>query len=227
MSNYKLDRIAESLAERGADPERLDLVDRARRFKRSWVEMAEGLVRVRDSRAYERWGYPDIHAYCAQELQIRSATVDKLLLSYLAVRRHAPRVLERDGVDEPLPAMDAVDYFARAVGTDAANDAPEPVRDAADEVVEELRHAVFDERSPVAVLRRRFDPVLFPKPDGAEELSSLRKADGAARRLLALLDGVDGLSRRRVREVSAALEGLREDLAPLLESARERVREAS
>src|SRR5687767_8775032 len=102
-SHPKLDALAQMLERTGDDPQRLELVHRAQRFKRSWLELAEALQALSRSRAYEAWGYADLREYCSKELLIRSATVDKLLLSFSTLERHAPEVLERDGVARNIP----------------------------------------------------------------------------------------------------------------------------
>jgi hypothetical protein len=65
MTSRQLDEREALLEQQGAEPLRLEMLRLARSFKRSWIEMAEALVRLRDSRAYEGWGYPDLYAYCA------------------------------------------------------------------------------------------------------------------------------------------------------------------
>ncbi len=221
----KLDEIAASLADKGDDAQRLELVQRARRFKRSWVEMAEALVHVRATRAYERWGYADLYAYCQAELQIRKGTVDKLTGSFVALRAHAPEVLQRDGVAQPIPTVDAVDYFAQALRAtrDGDGDAEaEPQHPPG--VIAELRSAVFDDNENVVSLRRRFNPVLHPKPEGAGEVEALDKTRAAARRLENLLSECPGVTKKRVAEVQAALDHLQEDLDALVSRARDRTR---
>jgi hypothetical protein len=193
-------------------------VQRAQRFKRSWVELAEALVQLRDSRAYQAWGYADLHAYCAEELAIKSATVDKLLLSFHTVAQHAPEVLRRDGVARDIPSIDAIDYFTRALGSD---EKPGPFRriDAPGDVVEQLRSAVFDEASSVRELRERFDPLVRPKPEHGEPLERLRKARAALQKLHAVLPEIDGLGEGRVARLRSTLEGLDRDLEALEASA--------
>jgi hypothetical protein len=214
-SRSKLDDLADMLARTGDDPERLDVVQRAQRFKRSWVDLAESLVRLRKSRAYETWGYADLHEYCNKELAIRGATVDKLLLSFTTVERHAPEVLARDGVARDIPSIEAVDFFTRALGSD---DKPGPFRrlDAPDDVVEQLRSAVFDEGQGVRELRERFNPVLHPKNDNDETRDVVRKAQAAARRLIDMLSEIEGLTEARVGRTIAALEAVLRDLDGLL-----------
>jgi hypothetical protein len=214
-SRSKLDALAEMLERTGDNPERLDVVQRAQRFKRSWVDLAESLIRLRKTRAYEAWGYADLHEYCNKELAIRGATVDKLLLSFSTVERHAPEVLARDGVARDIPSIEAVEYFTRALGSD---EKPGPFRrlDAPDEVVEQLRNAVFEEGQGVRELRERFNPVLHPKSDSDESEDLVRKARATANKLIELLPEVDGLTGARVGRTIAALEAVMRDLDALL-----------
>ena len=213
-SNKKLDALAQMLERTGDDPVRLDLVQRAQRFKRSWVELAEALTRLRNSRSYEAWGYASLHEYCAKELSITAATVDKLVLSFATVTRHAPGVLRHDGVAHIIPSIDAVDYFSRALGSD---ERPGPFRrlDAADDAVEQLRAAVFDQGQSVRELRERWNPVLHAKPEATDAEELIRKTRATAEKLSQLLPEIDGLTEARVGRVLAALEVLVRDLDAL------------
>ena len=101
------------------------------------------------------------------------ATADKLTGSYVALKRHAPSVLKRDGLNERIPTCDAVDYFAKALKKGPSNDA-EHERAVDQEVVDELRAAVFEEGAPVTELRKRFNPVFNPKPEGAEQIAIVK-----------------------------------------------------
>jgi hypothetical protein len=214
--NPKLDALEKMLERGGDDPQRLELVKRAQRFKRSWVELAEALDKLRKNRAFERWGYGDLQDYCSKELQIRGATVDKLLLSLSTVQRHAPEVLKRDGVAHDIPSLDAVDYFGRALGTE---EKPGPVRrlDAPDAVIEQLRNAVFDEGQGVRELRQHFTPILRPEREHEERGDdAVRKAKAAAEKLVELVPNIRGVSEARVGRVLAVLEALLRDLESLV-----------
>jgi hypothetical protein len=226
----KIDALLARLEESGADPQRLAALRSTQRFKRSWVELAEVLVTIRRDSAYEAWGHEDFYAYCAQELFLKRATVDKLTVSFSTLQRLAPSVLKWDGVEREIPSLQAVDYFSRAMGTGggsaddrAANDAAPAPAPPPREVIKELRHAVFDEGQSVAELRRRFDPILHPKPAGAEQLETISKAITAARRLAELLPDVDGLTDKRVATTEKALGGLRQELEELATPLREKL----
>lgn len=224
----KIEALLASLEQSGADPQRLEALRRTQRFKRSWVELAETLVDVRRSNGFAAWGYDDFYKYCAQELFLKRGTVDKLTMSFSTLKRLAPQVLKWDGVEREVPSYQAVDYFSKAMGRAdgrAANDTPPPAKPPR-EVMKELRHAVFDEGQSVAELRRRFDPILHPKPAGAEQLETITKAMSAARKLAELVPDVEGLTDQRVASVEKVLGGLRQELEELAAPLRDKIERA-
>lgn len=221
QATEKIEALLARLEDSGADPRRLEVLRATQRFKRSWVELAESLVAIRREKAHEDWGYADFHKYCADELHLRRSTVDKLTISFSTLKRLAPQVLQWDGVEREVPSLQAVDYFGKAV--QAANVPPAEGKQPTPpsrEVIKDLRKAVFDEGQSVAELRRRFDPILRPKPKGAEELEVISKALGATRKLAELLPEIEGLTDRCVTTVEKALGGLRQDLEALAEPLR-------
>jgi len=215
-THQKLGDLAEALEAEGADELRVHVVRRAREFKRSWVMMAEALVEVRNRESYLQWGYEDFYSYCSLELQLKQATADKLTGSYVALKRHAPSVLKRDGLNERIPTCDAVDYFAKALRRSPGSETDrEPAVDR--NLVDQLREAVFEEGAPVTELRKRFNPLFHPKPSGAEQLDTIRRATASVRRLEKMIEEIDGLRRPTVRATLDSLEALREELTRLLE----------
>lgn len=180
-----LDRFAESLREKGETGLRLRAVETARQFKRSWLEMARVILEVRNRRSYESWGFRDVYAYCYEELRIKRPTVEKLILSYSTISEHAPKVLNYDGIAQQIPSVDSVDYLAKALREreDEDDDSPLPSED----VIAELKQAIFEEGAPVQSLRKRFDPIINPKSEADLEREAIKKALGALRRLEATL----------------------------------------
>ena len=204
----RLEQRAQQLEQAGADALRIEALARAGRFKRSWIEMAETLLEVRQKGSFEHWGYKDLYAYCSDELLLRRKTVDKLVGSYAALKRHAPEKLT---AEQTLPSFDSVDYYTRAVEEPTGEPGP-----AQGEVADELKKAVFDDLEPVTTLRKRFNPVLYSKSDEEEERARFERANNGSRRLRESIARLDGLSSRRVATVTAALEGLERDLERLI-----------
>src|SRR5207249_2933114 len=115
MHQTNVDRALAALEERHADdPERVEILRRTRRFKASWLELAEALAEVKRGKGWERWGYDDFEAYTKGELKLNSSTVDKLTGSYMFLHKRAPEVLKRDPLDAPLPSYQAIDFLRRA-----------------------------------------------------------------------------------------------------------------
>ena len=146
-------------------------------------------------------------------------------MSFSTLQRLAPQVLKWDGIQREVPSYQAVDYFGKAMDkakeAKAANGAP-PER----ETLKELRTAVFDEGQSVGELRRRFDPVFYPKPKGADDLEVIGKAKGAANKLATVLPDVPGLSAKCTTAVEKALGILREELEEIEAPIREKVDKA-
>lgn len=190
----------------------MEAVTRARAFKRSWVDMAEALVEIRNQGWHKRWGYETLHGYALEELHIKRSTVDKLTGSYMALEQHVPHVLQWDGVAQSMPDMDAVEYFARAVDPQPAREGQPPPEPPSADVVEQLKQAIFEDQVSSPSLRRRFNPLLHPKPETDPRAELMARIRASAERLEAMLANVEGLSEETVQHVTRALDELRQEL---------------
>ncbi|MBO6933787.1 MAG: hypothetical protein JJ863_02390 [Deltaproteobacteria bacterium] len=212
-THERLQDLEDLLASQGADRVRLELVRRARIFKRSWVEMAEGLHKVRNHQLHLDWGYKDLYSYCSQELLLTKHTVEKLLGSFGAIAEHAPQVLQRDGLEKPVPQLDSVEYFAKALKNHSDNDDDDFIDDERpdEEAWTDLKRAVFDDDAPVSELRKTFNEQFFPKKEETEA-KVREKTRAAARRLEGLLARVKGIDGTALTEALQGLAKLRDAL---------------
>lgn len=201
----KTDRALEDrmLAVAG-DSERVEVLARARAFKRSWIELAEALARVYETSVWSSWGFESFEAYCKGELHVTPSTAAKLLGSFRFLRASAPKIIARarEEPSAPVPSMTAVDFVARATERGAADK----------QVMGEIRRAAFDEGADGPALARRFREVAFPISE-EEESDRQRKQLLSAARRLAQLVAEDGAP--VPRKVAAAIE---EAVGQLLEA---------
>jgi lipopolysaccharide biosynthesis regulator YciM len=201
MQRTKTDAaLADAERSHADDPERAELLSRARRFKASWIELAEALTGVKRGNRWRDWGFESFEAYARQELHIRPETAEKLTGSYSFLKRRAPSVIHRDALHEPVPSYQAVDFLRRA---EASETAP---RDA----VEEIRRRVIDEAAPAASVSRAFGSVVFPvapEQSAARDLAGLKNV---ARRLRDLLSETRAVPRKLAGETREAVERLLE-----------------
>jgi hypothetical protein len=195
--------LADAEAAHAADPERADLLRRARHFKASWIELAEALTRAKRGSRWKAWGFDSFEAYAKGELHLRAETVDKLTGSYTFLQRRAPSVLARDAVREAVPSYQAVDFLRRA---EASETAPR-------EAVDEIRRRVLDEAAPAATVTRAFRDVVFPIDEDARRARDIAGVKNVATRLRELLAETKAVPRRLAGEVDAALDRLLEALA--------------
>lgn len=214
----RLTQLVEELESGGGAPERLNAARCALAFKRSWIDLAAALTAVGKSGAFSQWGYDDLLSYCAQELGLRGATVDKLLVSYATLNKHAPKQLEGEA-EAPIPSYQALDYFSRAMGEPRADGSPPrnaPEKPPSKEVASRLHEAVFEQGQSAQQLRREFDHLVRPRSPEEQQLLALRRASSTAQRLLSQLGEVEGLAAAQVRQLQQVIDDLRAQIDELL-----------
>ena len=83
---------------------RYRVLDSARAFKSSWIELGQYLFTVYKDKLYKDWEYLTFEAYCSKEIGIRQNTAMKLLKSYSFLEKEEPTFLKRQSLDETKPA---------------------------------------------------------------------------------------------------------------------------
>jgi hypothetical protein len=195
--------LAEAQVAHADDPDRAELLGRARRFKASWIELAEALTRAKRGQRWKQWGFDSFEAYAKTELRLRQETVDKLTGSYSFLKRRAPGVLARDALQEPIPSYQAVDFLRRA---EASANAPR-------EAVDAIRHRVLDDAAPAATLSRTYRDVVFPVDESKRRERDVAGLRNVAKRLRELLAGTQVVPRKLATEVEGALTKLLDAIA--------------
>jgi hypothetical protein len=161
------------------DPLRADTLQKARAFKRTWLELAEALTKVQHARSWEAWGFPDFDAYCRKELHLRGSTVSKLLGSYSFLEKSAPKVIERvrqDPFDAPIPSLPAVEFVQKARERGAADE----------ETLDTIQRVAFEEGADAPALAKQFKDVAFPET-ARDRREKMRAAITATARKLSTL----------------------------------------
>jgi hypothetical protein len=203
MHQTKVDATLEALAgEHADDPERAELIHRARRFKASWLELAEGLTNARKRGAWKNWGFESFEDYARVELHLRPETVDKLTGSFQFLKHKAPDVLRRDGLNAPIPSYQSIDFLRRAEEEDGTKP----------DVMDALRKRVLDEGAPAAAVSREFKATVFPIDEATRKERDVAALRNVAKRLRELLNDTRAVPRRLAGEVGGALDTLLEAL---------------
>lgn len=191
-------QLADDIDRYADDPERVELLQRARRFKSSWIELAQALIDVQRSGRFRDWGFESFDDYAKKELHLRPETVSKLTGSYQFLRTRAPDVLGRDGVATAIPSYQALDVLRRA----------EETRDAPRDVVDEFRRRVIDEGRVTPSAVREFKAQVFPM--SAEDKLRMDAAGlrNVAKRLSELLAETRAVPKKLASTVKDAVDEL-------------------
>jgi hypothetical protein len=199
MHRTKTDaELAAAEAQHADDPERAEILHRARRFKASWIELAESLTEVRRGGRWKGWGFDSFEEYAKSELHLKPETVDKLTGSYQFLQRRAPEVLRRDGITSPIPSYQSVDFLRRAESQEGA----------ADGTVSEIRRRVLDEAAPLPTVAREFRDTVFPIDDAERKRRDAQGIKNVAGRLKELLAETRAVPRKLAAETADVLEKL-------------------
>jgi hypothetical protein len=207
MHQTNVDRALAALEEKHADDqERVELLRRTRRFKASWLLLAEALSEVKRSKRWEAWGYDSLEAYTKNELKLRNDTVEKLTGSYLFLHKRAPEVLTRDPLDAPLPSYQAIDFLRRA------EEKAEENGDVSDATMEDIRKKVLDDGVPVAQVAKLYKDTLFPVSDAQKRDKDRAALKSTASRLREMLASTDAVPKRLANTVGESLDELLSEL---------------
>ncbi len=179
---------------------RRKVLESARRFKASWVELGRMLAQVREEGVWKEWGFDSFEAYCTKELFLRRATAEKLALSYGFLERHEPEMARAREL-RSVPPFEVIEVLSRAEAAGRMDG----------KAWGEMREEVIDGEADRADVSRRIaerfgPPPKPPQPSAGERLARLA---GLARRVA---EGCEA-----EKDVPAALRRTARDLADALE----------
>ena len=176
----------------GAIEERMETIDKdslryrvletAKRFKTSWIELGQALSTVWKDKSYREWGHQTFESYTAREIGIRKPTALKLLRSYSFLEKEEPAVLQRGGGKDQEKVASIPHYESVNVLRLAKNNGSLTERDYAAikrDVIEKGKDANEVRRGLTAIMRQR-------EEDAPEEARRKRRAV-AVKRLVSVL----------------------------------------
>jgi hypothetical protein len=182
MNKSKGETVIEQLmAELDPESERYRILATAKRFKSSWVELGEKLLRLQTSGGFRDWGYGSFEEYCSREVRIRKPTAEKLTQAYRFLEREEPELLARPTEIKPLPDYRSVALLRQAQSEELPGEA-----------YGKLRTAVMEGDKGHQAVLRQYREVTADRRQEDRQLG-YRNALSAARRLRTALTGLDDL----------------------------------
>ena len=206
MRSKSLQKIQDTMAQITPGTLRYHVLESAKNFKTSWIELGRALCSVWKDKTYKEWGYQTFEAYTAREIGIRKATALKLLRSYVFLEKEEPEYLKKD-YDNPretaaLPSYEAVDILRLAKNKKTLDD--DDYRDLKKAVLEKGKDVREVKKDLVGLIRARQEL----EPDQARQQKKLTQL----KRLVGVLKSL-----KREAEISKILPAaIMKDLASLV-----------
>lgn len=175
-------RIEQLMEQLEPGSERYNILNCARRFKSSWLDLGRLLQLVRQQQLYRQWGYDSFEQYCASEIHIRRATADKLTMAYHFVEQKRPALLDNDNL-APVPDFRSINLLQQAQAHSGLDE----------EQRHELHQAVFErELSHPGIAKRYKEMTMAVATPQARHLEACKSALSAARRLQSAMANLSG-----------------------------------
>lgn len=113
-----LQNIEEKMESLDVNSLRYRVLENAKNFKTSWIELGRVLYSVWKDKIYKEWGFSTFDLYTAKEIGIKKPTAMKLLRSYYFLEKEEPAYLKEDYAESTdpakLPSYEAVDLLRKA-----------------------------------------------------------------------------------------------------------------
>lgn len=136
---------------------RYHILESAKQFKCSWIELGRSLYLVWKDKMYKEWGYVSFDIYVAREIGIRKQTAMKLLKSYYFLEKEEPQYLKDEYASSAqpaqLPSYESVNILRQAKNNKGLDE--NDYRDLKKEVFEKGRDAQEIKKNLGVIIRQR------------------------------------------------------------------------
>lgn len=181
VKTKSLRNLEEKIAQAGGDSLRCHILESARNFKTSWIDLGRALHAVWSDKLYKGWGYSTFEIYTSKEIGIRTQTAMKLLKSYYFLEKEAPQYLTKEysGTETAaaIPGYESVDLLRRAKNKDIL-DAQDYVR---------MKKEVFENGRDERAVKQDLTALIQQRREIEPEEAYRQKRASVVRRLLGTL----------------------------------------
>jgi len=196
------------------DSLRYHVLESAKNFKSSWLELGRSLYSVWKDKLYKEWGYNSFDNYSAREIGIRKQTAMKLLRSYYFLEKEEPGYIKEDYLQgaEPskVPSFESVDVLRMAKNKKTLDK----------EDYENLKKDIFEKGKDFREVRKDLTSLIRSRQELEPEEAQERKRTSTVRRFIGTLKAIKQemeilklLPAPLVKEVSSLIEKLERELS--------------
>lgn len=118
LKTRSLEAIEERMSGMDTESLRFQILQNAKSFKTSWIDLGQALYSVWKDKLYKDWGFMTFDAYTTKEIGVRKNTALKLLKTYYFLEKEEPHFLNKDYVKTKdaaeVPNYESVDMLRLA-----------------------------------------------------------------------------------------------------------------
>ena len=122
MQSKAIERIQTNMESVEPGSLRYSVLECAKNFKSSWIELGRHLMAVYNDKLYKEWGYLTFETYCVKEIGIRRQTGLKLLKSYGFLEQEEPQYVQQEYLEQAhgknIPSCEAVHMLKQVKSND-------------------------------------------------------------------------------------------------------------
>jgi len=196
------------------DSLRYHVLECARQFKTSWIELGRSLYTVLKDKKFKEWGYSTFEAYTAKEIGIRTQTAMKLLRSYYFLEKEEPHYLKeeftRSSEAAKIPGYESIDLLRQAKGKKGLDE--KDYNHIKEEIFEKGRDVREVKKDLTALIRQRQE--LDPEEAWEKrKFSTVRRFLGTLKALKQEIEAGKFLPSPLIRQAAQLIKKLEEEVA--------------
>ena len=160
---------------------RYQVLECAKQFKSSWIELGQYLYQVNKNKMYKEWGHSTFEFYCAKEIGIREQTAVKLLKSYYFLEKEEPEYLKSRDEEKPVktPTFESVNALRLAKQSERISDTD----------YQKIREEVLEKGAEPTEVKKKIKYFLKPAPEEKkEEVSEAEQKSKTAKKMVVYLE---------------------------------------
>ena len=160
---------------------RYHILESAKNFKCSWIELGRSLYSVWKDKMYKEWGYVSFDIYAAREIGIRKQTAMKLLKSYYFLEKEEPQYLKNEyaASTQPvnLPSYESVNILRQAKNN----------KDLDKDDYASLKKEIFEKGRDAVEIKKNLGVIIRQRKELDPEFAEEKKKNLVLKRLLGQL----------------------------------------
>ncbi|MDD5128249.1 MAG: hypothetical protein PHO40_01165 [Candidatus Omnitrophica bacterium] len=160
---------------------RYHILESAKNFKCSWIELGRSLYSVWKDKMYKEWGYANFDVYASREIGIRKQTAMKLLKSYYFLEKEEPQYLKSDYAEasqaSTIPSYESVDILRQAKNKKVLDERE----------YSNLKKEIFEKGRDAQELKKNLGVIIRQRQELEPEEAQEKRKQAVVRRILGQL----------------------------------------